>query len=88
MGIFPDDQGQVTPQSNVGVGRVSNSLVLSLMVVLITCKNEKDQIKNEGARVLTTFSPLKSMGIFSDDQGQLTPQSLVRSGRIQNSSEM
>ena len=28
------------------------------------------------------------MGIFPDAQGQLTPQSLVRSGRISNSSEM
>ena len=28
------------------------------------------------------------MGIFPDAQGQLTPQSLVRSGRILNSSEM
>ena len=28
------------------------------------------------------------MGIFLDAQGQLTPQSLVRSGRISNSSEM
>ena len=28
------------------------------------------------------------MGIFQDAQGQLTPQSLVRSGRISNSSEM
>ena len=28
------------------------------------------------------------MGIFPDAQGQLTPQSLVRSGQISNSSEM
>ena len=28
------------------------------------------------------------MGIFPDAQGQLTPQSLVQSGRISNSSEM
>ena len=28
------------------------------------------------------------MGIFTDTQGQLTPQSLVQSGRISNSSEM
>ena len=112
------------------------------MVVLVTCKNEKDPIKNDGARVFTTlfsnfsdaqgqitlelvvvsgqnlnsfklsrlsllparmrmidlkmkelecpqdFSHYKSMGIFPDLQGQLTPQSLVRSGRISNSSEM
>ena len=113
------------------------------MVVLLTCKNEEDPIKNRGARVFTTlyinfsdaqgqitlelvaisgrnlnssklscmsslparmrminskmkelecsqdFSHYKSiMGIFPDAQGQLTPQSLVRSGRISNSSEI
>ena len=116
--------------------------VLDVMDVLVTCKYEEDPIKNEGARVLTTFysnfsdaqgqitlvllavsgrnlnssklscmSSLpakmkmidskmkelecsqdffhyKSMGFFPDAQGQLTPQSLVRSGRISNSSEM
>ena len=112
------------------------------MVVLLTCKNEEDPIKNGGVRVFTTLyinfsdvqgqitlvlvvvsnqnlnssklscmsslparmrlikskikelecsqdiSYYKSMGIFPDAQGQLTPQSLVRSGRISNSSEM
>ena len=29
------------------------------MHVLDTCKNEEDPIKNEGARVFTTFLPLK-----------------------------
>ena len=46
------------------------------MHVLITCKNEEDPTNNKGARVLTRFS--KSMGILSDTQGQLTPQSLVQ----------
>ena len=117
-------------------------LVQYFMVVLLTCKNEGDPIKNRGARVITTlyinfsdvqgqitlvlvvvtgrnlnssklscmpslparmraikskmkelecsqdFSHYKSMWIFPDAQGQLTPQSLVRSGRISNSSEM
>ena len=112
------------------------------MIVLLTCKNEEDPIKNRGARVFITlyikfsdvqgqitlelvvvsgqnlnsfklscmsslparmrmikskmkelecsqdFSHYKSIGIFPDAQGQLTPQSLVRSGRISNSSEM
>ena len=112
------------------------------MVVLLTCKNEEDPIKNRGARVFTTlyinfsdmqgqitlvvagvfgrnlnssklscmsslparmrlikskmkeqecsqdFCHYESMGIFPDSQGQLTPQSLVRSGRNSNSSEM
>ena len=111
------------------------------MVLLLTCKNEEDPIKNRGARVFTTlyiyfsdaqgqitlelvavsgqnlnssklsymsplparmrmihlkmkelecsqdFSHYKSMGIFPDAQGQLTPQSLVRSGQISNSVE-
>ena len=30
-------------------------LIQDLMVVLVTCKNEKDPIKNEGARVFTTL---------------------------------
>ena len=34
------------------------------------------------------FSHYKSMGIFSDAQGQLTPQSIVRSGLISNFSEL
>ena len=50
------------------------------MVVLVTCKNEEDPIKNEGTRVLTRFSPLQVYGTFLDAQGQLTPQSLVESG--------
>ena len=33
-------------------------LVRDVMVVLVTCKYEEDPIKNEGARVVTTFSPL------------------------------
>ena len=58
------------------------------MHVLVTCKNEVDPIKNEGAKVFTRFFHYTSTGIFPDAQGQLTPQSLVRSGQISNSSEM
>ena len=65
-------------------------LIQAFMHVLLTCKNEVDQIKNEGASTECSqdFSHYKSMGIFPDAQGQLTLQSLVRSGRISNSSEM
>ena len=38
------------------------------MVVLVTCKNEDDPIKNIGARVVTTL-----FIDFSDAHGQLTP---------------
>ena len=53
MGIFPDAQGQLTPQS-----LVKFELVREIMVVLVTCKYEEDRIKNEGASVFTTFCPL------------------------------
>ena len=33
-------------------------IVHDVMDVLVTCKYEEDPIKNEGARVVTTFSPL------------------------------
>ena len=54
---FSDAQGQLTPQSVVGFGPISNSSIL--LIVFIACKNEKYPIKNE-VRVLTTFSPLYS----------------------------
>ena len=57
MGIVPDAQGQLTPQS---FGRIwpKFELLRDIMVVLVTCKYEEDPIKNEGASVFTTFSPL------------------------------
>ena len=33
-------------------------LIQAVMHVLATCKNEDDRLKNEGARVFTTFLPL------------------------------
>ena len=39
MGIFPDAQGQLSPQSSVGFSR-KFELIRNLMVVLVTCKNE------------------------------------------------
>ena len=41
--------GQVWPKSK---------LIQAFMVVLVTCKNEEDPFKNEGARVVTTDLPL------------------------------
>ena len=49
------------------------------MGVLVACKNEEDPIKNEGARVVTTF-----FIDFSDAQGQLTPKSVIESCRNSN----
>ena len=53
---FSDVQGQIT---RVGGGIWSKfKLIQAFMHVLLTCKNEVDQIKNEGARVFTRFLPL------------------------------
>ena len=63
-------------------------LIQAFMHVLLTCKNEVDQLKMMEPLCSQDFSHYKSMGIFPDAQGQLTTQSLVRSGRILNSLEM
>ena len=141
MGIFPDAQGQLTPQSLVRSGRISNSSEMlwmsslpasmkkirskmkalqwsqhytaifsdaqgqiTLVLVSVSGRNLNSSklscISSLPARMRMIdskmkelecsqdFSHYKSMGIFPDAQGQLTPQSLVRSGRISNSSEM
>ena len=54
--VLSDAQGQLTPKSAAEFCPNSNSS--NFIVVLVTCKNEEDPIKNEGARVLTRFSPL------------------------------
>ena len=45
----------------------------AFMPVLVTSNFDDDSIKNERARMKTPFSQFKSMGNFSDAQGQLTP---------------
>ena len=53
------------------------------MVVLVTCKNEEDPIKNKGAIVV------KQLSIdFSDTHGQLTPKSVMESCQNLNSSKL
>ena len=54
----------------------------------IPARMKKIQLKMKALECSQDFSHYKSMGIFPDAQGQLTPQSLVRSGRISKSSEM
>ena len=53
------------------------------MIVLVTCKNEEDPIKNEGARVFTTLYIN-----FSEAQGQITLKSVVVFDRNLNSSKL
>ena len=53
---FSNTQGQLTPVR----GRIWLKFkpTQDIMVVLVTCKNEEDPLKNKGARVATTFFPL------------------------------
>ena len=48
---------------------------------------KKIQLKMKALECSQDFSHYKSMGIFPDAQGQLTPQSVVGSGQISNSSK-
>ena len=77
---FSDAQGQKTPVS--GWIWLKIKLIQAFMHALVSCKNEKVPI-----RKALELSHCKSMGIFSDGQGHLTQQSMVRSGQIFNSSE-
>ena len=54
-------------------------IIPDLIVVLHTCNNEEDPIKNEDARVLTRLYV-----VFSDAQGQLTPKSAMEFCRNSN----
>ena len=55
----------------------------AFMVVLVTCENEEDPIKNEGARLVTRL-----FIDFSDAQGQLTQKSVIESCINPNSSKL
>ena len=57
--------------------------IRDFMVVLVSCKNEEDPIKKQGARVFTALYIN-----FSDAQGQITPESVVVSGHNLDSSKL
>ena len=80
--VFSDAQGQLTPKSAVEFCR-KFQLIQAFIVVLVTCKNEEDPIKNEGGRVLTSL-----LFDFSDAQGQLTPKSAAKFCPNSNSSKL
>ena len=84
---FSDVQGQITLVLVVVSGRNLNSSKLSCMSSL-PARMRLIKSKMKELECSQDFSHYKSMGIFPDAQGQLTPQSLVRSGRIYNLSEM
>ena len=81
---FSDAHGQTTPESVVESGRNLNSAKLSCMSSF-PARMRMIELKMKELECSQDFSHYKSMGIFPDAQGQLTPQSIVR---ISNSSEM
>ena len=84
---FSDSQRQITLVLVVVSGRNLNSSKLSCMSLLPARMRMIDS-KMKELECSQDFSHYKSMGIFPYAQGQLTPLSLVRSGRISNSSEV
>ena len=84
---YSDMQGQINLELVVVSGRNLNSSKLSCMSSLPARMRMIDSTMKE-LECSQEFSHYKSTGIFPDAQEQLTPQSLVRSGPISNSSEM
>ena len=84
---FLDAQGQITLVLVSVSGRNLNSSKLSCMSSL-PARMRMINSKMKELEYSQDFSHYKSMEIFPYAQGQLTPQSLVRSGRISNSSKL
>ena len=82
MGIFPDSQWQLTPQSLVRSGRISISSEM-LWMSSLPASMKKIRSKNRGARVFTTLYIN-----FSDAQGQITLELVVVSGQNLSSSKL
>ena len=77
---FSDAQGQITLELMVISGRNLNSSKPSCMSSL-PARMRMIESKMKELECSQDFSHNMSMGIYPDAQGQLTPQSLVRSGR-------
>ena len=60
---------------NTNTDLVNGDVDIDFIVVLVTCKNEEDPIKNKGPRLFTTL-----YSNFSDAQGQITLELVVVSG--------
>ena len=84
---FSDAQGQITLELVAVSGRNLKSSKL-LCMSLLPARIRMIDSKMKELEFSQDSSHYKSMEIFPDAQGQLTPQSLVRSGRISNSSEL
>ena len=75
---FSDAQGQITLELVVVSGRNLNSSKLSCMS-LLPARMRIINLKMKELECSQDFAHYKSMGIFPDAQGQITPQSLVGS---------
>ena len=84
---FSDVQGQITLELVVVSGQNFNSSKLSCMSFL-PARMRMIESKMKELECSQDFSNYKSMGIFPDTHGQLTPQSLVKSGQISDSSDI
>ena len=84
---FSDARGQITLESVVVSSCNGNSSKLACMSLLPT-RMKMIHIKMKELECSQDFSHYKSMGIFPDAQGQLTPQSLVESGPNSNLTEI
>ena len=78
MTFFSDAQGQLTPKSAAEFCPNSNSSKL-LWLSSLPARMKKIESKMKALECLQDFPHYRSMGIFLDAQGQLTPQSLVKS---------
>ena len=84
---FSDAQGQITLKSVVVSSQNWNSSKLLCMSSL-PARMRMIESKMKELECSQDFSHYKSMGIFPDALGQLTPQSLVESGPNSNLSEI
>ena len=84
---FSDAQGQRTLELVVVSGRKFNSFKLSCMSSL-PARMRMIDLKMKELECSQDFSHYKSIGIFPEAQGQLTPQSLVESGLNSKLSEL
>ena len=83
MGIFPDAQGQLTPQSLVRSGRISN---LSEMLWMSSLPASMNKIRSKMKAL--EWSQHYMYSNFSDAQGQITLVLVSVSGRDLNSSKL
>ena len=83
MGIFPDVQGQLTLQSTVRSGKISNSSK-TLWLSSLPAKMKKIRSKIEALECSQHYRHIN----FSDVQGQITLELVVVSGRNLYSSKL